>query len=437
MESISFNVTNSSFSPGNFIRNSPSVNLMGRSVSVPLILAVVGAVIVIAVVAKFFIAPLFNKPKYVNPWAGRLRLDPNNQNFPTVRPLLEQAFAAEKKNAYTGNYDYIAGAILAKPNGPQVAEIKSYLADRLATVGSIATYFSPAPLQNPVTSGSVAINAENLDPYVFSWQVTKGVQGDIQQAGRRDEDDDTIEAFGAASQFNGAESPGRDLVRPFRASRIYRGDRTQGPQAQLQFHPAQVEAVNFVANLGYNGLRNMLSEETDHCVQNGYFTPDKKSFPQVYEQFKDRADQIEYLSIEGCPYQSGPLSADPVKPVHLFLVAAPAFGFYSEPDTVVGKERIEIEFLCALHAFRAQFQRCIDLAEEKKQPVLFKPTAIGLGAFGNRPLSVAKAFYVAALEYQYRLAQAKVKVVFQVYQGTGGARECVEWLGLQEMINLS
>lgn len=423
MKIAGFNINNISTAASNHFENSPSFNLLGRSVSVPYLVVGILTAIVIVLAVKFFVK-FMQKPTYINPWADRLRLNPNNQNFPSLKPLLDRAFKAEKKNSY--NNDFIAQPILLQPNPQQVAEIKAYVSDKLATVRSKVTYFLAPPLPANVTSG-ILIDANRLNPDVFSWTVTRGVQHDIQQAGKID--DGTVELFGGASQFNGAESPGRDLVRPLRACKVYQNDRTQGPTAQLQFHPVQVEAINIAANLGYSGLQNVLDVDAARCVRNGYFTPTKESYAQIREQLINNADQIEYLSVEGFPYKDNKFGA---KPVHLCLVAAPAFGFYSNKDTVTGNQQLEIQFLCALQAFRAQFQRCLDLAEETGKPVIFKPAAMGLGVFGNKALSIARAFYAAADEYQERLADTDVKVVFQVYQGGGLARQCVDLLGLQQ-----
>lgn len=115
------------------------------------------------------------------------------------------------------------------------------------------------------------------------------------------------------------------------------------------------------------------------------------------------------------------------------LVAAPAFGHYSIGKRKDGQES-EIEFLCALHAYRAQFQQVIQLATlTPEKQVVFKPTAAGLGVFDNKPENIAKAFYVAAKEHENQLREKNVKVRFQVWTGRGKAKDMADHLGLNEV----
>ena len=64
------------------------------------------------------------------------------------------------------------------------------------------------------------------------------------------------------------------------------------------------------------------------------------------------------------------------------------------------------------------------------KPVIFKPTAPGLGVFGNKTDNVAKAFYTAANEFESSLAEAGVQVKLQVFQARGEAMEMANRLKL-------
>lgn len=102
---------------------------------------------------------------------------------------------------------------------------------------------------------------KGLNPKVFNWAFTKGVEYDIQADGGRGRNNIVI--YTAASQFNAAESPGRATVLPGEAVSTYQGDHTQGPQAQLAFFGnEEVEKVNLAANMGFNGLCNVFDEHT-------------------------------------------------------------------------------------------------------------------------------------------------------------------------------
>ena len=112
------------------------------------------------------------------------------------------------------------------------------------------------------------------------------------------------------------------------------------------------------------------------------------------------------------------------------LVAAPAFGQYTI-NVLVEEDQNEIEYLCALQGYRAQFQQIIQLAENNPtKKAIFKPTAPGLGVFGNKAENVAKAFYMAAKEYESQLQEKNISVQLQVFRGMGPAKEMADLLYL-------
>ena len=101
-------------------------------------------------------------------------------------------------------------------------------------------------------------------------------------------------------------------------------------------------------------------------------------------------------------------------------------------QTRVSKFLIFPKFLCALNGFRAQFQHAINLANNQEKAVIFKPTAVGLGVFGNAPSIVAKAFYQVAKEREAELKKADCIVRFQVFRGEGPSAEMAKKLKLSE-----
>jgi hypothetical protein len=289
---------------------------------------------------------------------------------------------------------------------------KAFLQQSLAAIG-VAAEFVSVSTKDAQELSRVTIDRE-LDPSVFSYQYTAGVTDDIIKDGQRV--DDAVVVYGAASQFNGCEAPTKRTIAPGGAYNIYQRDHTQGPQAQVAFSPAQVELINCGGNIGFNGLCYVFNEETKNQVEHGYFIPSKEKAGQIIQQLCASESHIEYPCVAAVPLKGA-------KPVHLILVAAPAFSMFPNDGgtAVEGKDSLEIQYLCALHAYRAQFQQCIALAQKTKKPVRFKPTAVGLGAFGNEPTVVAKAFYQAALEFERDLRDNKVTVSFQIFRSARGA----------------
>lgn len=286
-------------------------------------------------------------------------------------------------------------------------EAKQFLIDNLKIINSNATFVSHSIVECP-KAVDVEIDPKRLDQSIFSVQNTHGVTEDILADGQRDEDNIVI--YGVASQFNGCEAPSKYTVKPGFAVLTYCLDDTQGPAAQLAFSRLQVEMINCSGNIGYNALCYALDEDTIAEVAHGYLTPEEPKAAKVVEHLSNNGTKIEYPCIAAIP--RGGKSV-----VHQILVAAPAFGLYNsdlnEPMICTNPNRMEIEFLCALHAYRAQFETCIQCAKTSEKPVVFKPTATGLNAFCNNPVNAAKAFYVAAMEYQARLKEKNVTVAFQ------------------------
>ena len=298
---------------------------------------------------------------------------------------------------------------------------KAVLKKQLPKINASVSFVSPYQAKSPsVTDVEIS---DALDATVFSWEETNGVGSDIQKDGRRS--DDSIVIYAVASQFNGCESPGRFTVQPGHAVSVYRNDNTQGPIAQLQFPDDQVELINSAANLGFNGLCYLLDESTKSAVQHGYFTPFSAQSKQVIAALQTKGHLLEYPCVAGVPKGGS-------QTVHQVMVAAPAFGGYALDDSPNPEQIREIQFLCALQSFRAQFQLAIDLATKHDRAVVFKPTAVGLGVFGNDPSVVAKAFYHAAKERQVALKATNCSVCLQVYQGTGPAAEMAKLLKLEQ-----
>ena len=272
--------------------------------------------------------------------------------------------------------------------------------------------------------GNIKI-VQDLDSEVFKWAITKGVDFDIQNDGKIP---NQVVLYGVASQFNSSEAMYPVTQKPGKAVEIYPSDPTQGPIAQLQFPDQQVEAINDAANIGFNTLCYVLDEKTKNTVRHGYLTPQSDELAKdLITQLRKNGSKMEFLCIGSIPK-----GEENTEKVYEILVAAPAFGFYNHdltnckaPDfDLLGKEfetksflKEEIQFLCALHAYRAQFKQAIILAKlNPNKSIVFKPTTPGLGVFSNTINAVAKGFYIAAKEYESELKNNRVKVQLQVFQ---------------------
>ena len=345
------------------------------------------------------------------------------------------------------------------------ARAKAYLCEQLPRLGATVSFFRSTTAECPEYS-SVSIEKNKLNPHIFKWELTHGVQHDIVRDGSKgrkeqrkrsnsgeeekekeeEEEEESIVLYGVASQFNGCESPGRYTVSPGEACEVYAHDHTQGPTAQMQFSPLQVEVINAAGNIGFNGLVHCLDEARRSAVQHGYFTPKQEDAPWIIEQLRSANGQaIEYCCVANRPVHPEQGCMLP-RPVHLILVAAPAFGGYQHRSSAVtATQQKELEFLCAFRAFDAQFEACLSFLHASRPPqstqaptqaptIAVKPTGIGLGVFGNHSLTVAKAFYAAALIFQSKLREDDaVSVRWQVFRGRGPAREVAEHLHLSSV----
>lgn len=302
---------------------------------------------------------------------------------------------------------------------------KKYLQKEAGKINAEVHFVSPLNYLSAPKIYEVEIK-QDLDISVFTWKNSKGVQGDIQQDGKLP---GHIALYGVASQFNSCEATDRFTPKPGTAVNTYKGDPTQGPGAQLQFSNQQVEIINNAANLGLNGLCQVLDDSTKITIKHGYLTPEtQESAEMVIRHLQQNGNKIEYPCIGNIP--KGETNTEKV---YEMLVSAPAFGMYNI-GSASDNQKSEIEFLCALHGYRAQFQQAIQLAilTPEKQ-VIFKPTAPGLGVFGNRVENIAKAFYVVAKEHENQLKEKNIKVELQVFQGKGEARKMAMVLGLNEL----
>jgi len=303
---------------------------------------------------------------------------------------------------------------------------KKYLEDNIQAMNGDVFIVSPPKSKNK-KNNDYTQPIGDVDTSIIFWENTQGVQGDIQRDGKVK---NRLVLYGVASQFNGSEAVRRLTVPPGQAVNAYASDNTQGPGAQLQFPNEQVEIINDAANLGFNGLCNVLDETTKDCVKHGYLTPmTEASADAVIAQLKEKGHLLEFPCIGNIPK-----GADNTEKVYEMLVAAPAFGMYARGVKLTDEQKQELTFLCAVNAYRAQFAQTLELAKlNPGKEVIFKPTAPGLGVFGNEAEFVCKGFAVAAREFETEFRNHGVKVALQVFRGMQPASIIKDTLGLQEI----
>lgn len=293
----------------------------------------------------------------------------------------------------------------------QHAAAKEYLKKSASELGAQVTFVSPSKVSpERLDLDKVKVGDPPLDKNVFKDEKTEGVREDIIKDGKNKKQ---VVLYGVASQFNGGEAVQPETIKPGQAYEKYELDRTQGPQAQLAFGKEQVELINNSANLGYNGLSNVLDDDTRESVKHGYLTPEPKNREKVIQQFKENSNKIEYVCIGNVPEGKGNSER-----VYEMLVSAPAFGIYDKSNTSPAEKK-EIEYLCALQGYRAQFEQAMRLADENpRKKVICKVTVPGLGVFGNDRENVKKGFYAAAKEFEQQLKSKGIEVHVQNFKGT-------------------
>lgn len=167
---------------------------------------------------------------------------------------------------------------------------KKYLQEEARKINAEVLFVSPLDHHSTPKIDEVEIK-QDLDISVFTWKNTKGVQGDIQQDGKLP---GHVALYGVASQFNSCEATHRFTPKPGTAVNTYKGDPTQGPGAQLQFSDQQVEIINNAANLGFNGLCQVLDDSTKMTIKHDYLTPETQdSAAMVIRQLHQNGNKIE------------------------------------------------------------------------------------------------------------------------------------------------
>ena len=287
-----------------------------------------------------------------------------------------------------------------------------------------------------IASNLNVIEGTNKAANIFSWEITRGVKEDIEKSATTTNEDEMI-FYGAASQYNSCESPGRFTPKIGSGREWYLQDRTQGPQAQLAFSNSSsdddiLETILVAANKGFNGLAKMLSSCNDMSddeyylgvVQHGYLTPrTDQEAKKLLQCLIDYGHEMEALHFTAVPN-----NVPEGHSVSLILVAAPAFGQYNLNQSLSKEVEQKITFMCVAHAARIQANAIIkwhtattnkDINNNVSKTLVWKPTGVGLGVFGNNPLAAAAGFAWGVKDLKSTFMEIGLKVIFQPFARHG------------------
>lgn len=218
-----------------------------------------------------------------------------NKSEPTSEPTNVQKEELWEIKAIDHNFT-ANNLIEDQRNAHNVA--KRYLQKEATKINAEVIFVSPVNTHPCPKVGEVKIK-HDLDTAVFTWENSTGVQGDIQKDGKLA---GHVVLYGVASQFNACEASRRLTPKPGAAVQAYKYDNTQGPAAQLQFPDQQVEIINHAANLGFNGLCQVLNDGTRLAVDHGYLCPTTETSAELLiNQLQQNGDKMEFLCIGNIP----------------------------------------------------------------------------------------------------------------------------------------
>ncbi len=264
------------------------------------------------------------------------------------------------------------------------------------------------------------VRTGELDEDLFCWNVTQGVEHDIEKA---TQDIKNLHLFTVASQYNAAEAPTPFIPQVATAMAASKHDSTQGPLAQ-RTNPTIFECVNaFLPNLGFNMMTNVLPSAGETYDSNtpiacGYLRPNSRNLSKLSKEMMRNFKNFETVCYESRPSING-------QPLFLILGAAPALG-YSDGFDVNSKACKCLQYWAFIANFTTLFKQAMTLLQKyPNKKIVVHVTGTGLGVFGCDEKIFANAFKQVALQFQEKLpSQLKKRIRIQLdsYKGKDALR---------------
>lgn len=259
-----------------------------------------------------------------------------------------------------------------------------------------------------------------LDPTIFHWSISHGVQNDIPKAA---EDKNRVHLFSVASQYNCAEAGSPFTPGVGEAMSRSEWDHTQGPFAQ-RTNPVLFEFVTaFLTNLGFNMMEKVLPSagktyQHNDSIAHGYLRPTDETIGQLTQELRENFSAYE------APCYESKLS-ESVESVYLMLGAAPAIGYSHSLKT----DSKDLQYYAHLANFSALFSQTRALL--KRHPgkeVVLHITGVGLGVFECDENVFADAFAKVAFTFQENLSpedKKRVHVQLESHQKFNGTLDAL------------
>jgi len=308
---------------------------------------------------------------------------------------------------------------------------QQWLKTKINALGGTVEYISPPISCSFPTFKTTEIEQNKLNKGVFTWDSVFEVQKAMAEDAKTT---NHIALYGAASQYNGGESMTPIPIEKGKAEIELQKDQTQGPAVQRMYPEAQVEAINSAIYEGMNALASVLSDKSKGSLVGGYLTPkSNEEALAIIEDLKKHGSNAQFTcvgnrlrAVEG---------EDRNQPIYSMFHSTVALGHYLNGADVSIENQQELAFQATLISYRALFEEALLLKNQNPQKdIVVKPAALGLGAFGNDPEAVAKAYFTAATEFQVELNEKGIKVILQVREEQGkigGAQQMATMLGLE------
>ena len=284
---------------------------------------------------------------------------------------------------------------------------------------------------------------KKLDPKLFKLQSTEGVQYDVEEVTKREEE---VHLFLSASQTNGGESPSRTTPGLGKAIQASTNDFTHGP-ALARTNPIIFELINSsLANLNYNMVCKALplaaqinDEDKKRFDADGYLIANNSNIGPFAEQFKTNYKKFETLCYESfptCEFKHGAEQNAPIaknQSIFVLLGAALAISSCNSLDKT-SHDCKKLQYWIYVANFIAFFNQTISLAKRYKNKVIeVHVSPLGLGSFDNDVYMFAKAFKQVGLDFQNFLKeedgdlQQRIVVSLDAYKGDGPLANKKTW----------